>query len=129
MRLPQKTANELEREELMDIVQKNVKDCYQCLKCSAGCPLTAYMDYYPHQIMQLAKMDMYDKILDCKTLKVCATCLACSSRCPRDLEPAKVMEGFRVIGLRKRDEGKVDISNPNNVPRQALISSMRKFRR
>lgn len=129
MRLPKKTANELEKEELMNITKKDAKDCYQCLKCSAGCPLTEYMDYYPHQIMQLAKLGLYSKIFSSKTLDVCATCLACSSRCPRDIEPAKVMEGFRVMKSRRRDEGRVEVKNPVNVPRQALISSMRKFRR
>ncbi|WP_350342859.1 4Fe-4S dicluster domain-containing protein [Proteinivorax tanatarense] len=129
MRFPTKTASIKEQEELADIIQKNVKDCYQCLKCSAGCPLTEHMDYYPHQVMLLAKMDLYKKVFDSKTLWVCASCLACSSRCPRDLEPAKVMEGLRAMIIRKRGEGNVEVVNPKGVPRQALISSMRKLRR
>ncbi|WP_353893981.1 4Fe-4S dicluster domain-containing protein [Proteinivorax hydrogeniformans] len=129
MRFPTKTASIKEQQELADIIQKNVKDCYQCLKCSAGCPLTEHMDYYPHQVMLLAKMDLYEKIFNSKTLWVCASCLACSSRCPRDLEPAKVMEGLRTMIIRKRGEGNVEVVNPKGVPRQALISSMRKLRR
>ncbi|ACB86218.1 4Fe-4S dicluster domain-containing protein [Natranaerobius thermophilus] len=129
MRFPTKTANNREHEELMDITQKNVKDCYQCMKCSAGCPLTEYMDYYPHQIMLRAKMGLYDQVFNSKTLWVCASCMACSSRCPRDLEPAKIMEGFRAMLLRERDQGKVEILDTKGVPRQALIASMRKFRR
>jgi len=129
VRFPTKTASTGQTEELMDIVQKNVKDCYQCLKCSAGCPLTAHMDYYPHQVMFLAKMDLYHKIIESKSLWVCASCMACSSRCPRDLEPAKIMEGFRTMLLREREQGRVEVTNPKGVPRQALISSMRKLRR
>ncbi|WP_158212294.1 4Fe-4S dicluster domain-containing protein [Natranaerobius trueperi] len=129
MRFPTKTASNNEREEFNDIVQKNVKDCYQCLKCSSGCPLTAHMDYYPHQVMLLAKMGLFDQIFESKTLWVCASCLACSSRCPRDLEPAKIMEGFRTMILRDRDQGNVEILDTRKVPRQALIASMRKFRR
>jgi heterodisulfide reductase subunit C len=127
MRFPAETADARERDELADIVRKNVKDCYQCLKCSSGCPLAAHMDYYPHQVMLLAKMDLYQRIFDCKSVWVCASCMACSSRCPRDLEPAKIMEGFRAMMLRERNQGDKPAVNAKGMPRQALISSMRKL--
>ncbi|MGE5254876.1 MAG: heterodisulfide reductase subunit C, partial [Planctomycetaceae bacterium] len=30
-----------------------VQDCYQCQKCSAGCPVAFAMDYKPNQVMQM----------------------------------------------------------------------------
>lgn len=129
MRFPQKRASKAEKEELMYITQKDVKDCYQCMKCSSGCPFIKEMDYKPHQMILMAKLGLYDKILESKSLWICASCLTCSSRCPRDIEPAKIIEGFRVMLLRDKDQSKVQPIHKNGVPRQALIASMRKFRR
>ena len=34
----------------------SVTACYQCKKCSAGCPLTFAMDFYPDQVIRLARV-------------------------------------------------------------------------
>ena len=36
----------------------NVQDCYQCQKCSAGCPVAFAMDYKPNQVMQMVLLGM-----------------------------------------------------------------------
>ena len=126
MRLPQNTADQNTVEELKDITGADIDDCYQCLKCTAGCPFVNYMDYYPHQIMLYARMRMFDRIAQSKTLWICASCLACSSRCPRDLDPAQVMEGIRIMLLRERDNNELEFLNPKGMPRQAIMAYMRK---
>jgi heterodisulfide reductase subunit C len=129
MRFPQKTAGRNEKEELMSITQKDAKDCYQCMKCSSGCPYINEMDYKPHQIIFMIKLGLYDKVLQSKSLWVCASCMACSSRCPQDIEPAKIFEGLRAMILREKDQSRARLTHKRGVPRQALIATMRKFRR
>lgn len=129
MRFPQKTASRREKEELLYITQKEVKDCYQCMKCSSGCPFIEQMDYKPHQMMLLTKLGLFDKVLQSESLWVCASCMTCSSRCPRDIEPARIIEGFRAMVLREKDQSKVELIQKTGLPRQALIASMRKFER
>jgi len=129
MRFPEKTASSSQREELREMTGKEVKDCYQCMKCSAGCPMASHMDLLPHQMMQLAKLGLQEEINNSKSIWICASCLACSSRCPRDLEPATVMEGFRVRLLRETPNSELVCEGDLNVPRQAMIASMRKNRR
>ena len=34
-----------------------VHDCYQCGKCSAGCPVVSWMDYTPNQIVRMVQSD------------------------------------------------------------------------
>lgn len=126
MEFPQKTADPKDLEELKDITGADIDDCYQCLKCTAGCPFTDYMDYYPHQVMLLAKLRLFDKILQSKTLWICASCLACTARCPRDLDPARVMEGLRVMTIRERENENVQFLEYKGVPRQAIMAFMRK---
>ncbi len=129
MRFPQKVAGKDEQAELASITQKDVMGCYQCMKCSSGCPFVDQMDYKPHQLILLAKLGLFDRVLNSRSLWVCASCLTCSSRCPQDVEPAKVIEGFRAMALREQRRDKVQAVHRPGLPRQALIASMRKYRR
>jgi heterodisulfide reductase subunit C len=76
----------------------DVTHCYQCGKCTAGCPMTRYMDLMPHQVMRLVQLgddSSADKALRCATLWSCAGCLTCTQRCPKELDPAAVMDVLR----------------------------------
>jgi heterodisulfide reductase subunit C len=72
--------------------------CYQCGKCSAGCPMTRHMDLMPHQVMRLVQIGgaaAEEKLLRCAALWSCAGCLTCTQRCPNELDPAAVMDALR----------------------------------
>jgi heterodisulfide reductase subunit C len=76
----------------------DVARCYQCGKCTAGCPMTKYMDLMPHQIMRLVQIGgapAEEKVLGCAALWSCAGCLTCTQRCPKELDPAAVMDALR----------------------------------
>ena len=79
----------------------HVQDCYQCQKCSAGCPVVFAMDYKPNQIMQMVSLGMKERVLNCKTIWVCASCYTCSTRCPNDIDIAGVMDRLRQAALRE----------------------------
>jgi heterodisulfide reductase subunit C len=78
----------------------NIQDCYQCQKCSAGCPVAFAMDYKPNQIMQMVSLGMKERVLSSKTIWVCASCYTCSTRCPNDIDIAGVMDWLRQSALR-----------------------------
>jgi len=81
--------------------------CYQCGKCTAGCPMAAYMDLTPNQVMRLVQIGdagATEKILGCKAIWSCAGCLTCTQRCPKELDPAAVMDALRQMSYR---QGKV----------------------
>ena len=52
----------------------NLKDCYQCGKCSAGCPMARGMDLMPRQIVHYLQLGMMTPILKSKTIWLCAAC-------------------------------------------------------
>ncbi len=79
----------------------HVQDCYQCQKCSAGCPVVFAMDYKPNQIMQMISLGMKERVLSSKTIWVCASCYMCSTRCPNDIDIAGVMDRLRQAALRE----------------------------
>ena len=76
--------------------------CFQCSKCSAGCPVVSFMDYKPHQVIQMVNLGMADDLLSCRTIWVCASCYSCSTRCPNDVDVARVMDLLRQTALRQK---------------------------
>ncbi len=79
----------------------NAQDCYQCQKCSAGCPVAFAMDYRPNQVMQMISLGLKERLLISKTIWVCASCYTCTTRCPNDIDIAGVMDALRQEATRK----------------------------
>ena len=89
-----------------------VSACYQCKKCSSGCPVTFAMDYLPNQILHMIQMGLKDEVLKSATIWVCASCETCTTRCPNDIDIAGIMDTMRRESLKsglKTREKKVPI--------------------
>jgi len=80
---------------------QNPGQCFQCMKCTGGCPFQFTMDYPPSQIMRMLQDGLIDEVLNSFTIWTCATCSTCTTRCPRDIDIAKLMDTLRVIAYRK----------------------------
>lgn len=72
-------------------------DCYQCGKCSAGCPIDYAMDLGPRQIMRSIQLGLKKEVMQSTTIWLCVSCETCSSRCPAKIDIAKVMESLRIL--------------------------------
>ena len=69
--------------------------CYQCGKCSNGCPVTFAMDYLPHQLIRMLQLGLTEEVLGSKTIWVCASCETCYTRCPNEIEISKLMDDLK----------------------------------
>jgi len=83
---------------------EKVSTCYQCYKCTAGCPVVADMDIYPHRVIRHIILGNRDVVLKSKTIWTCLQCVTCSVRCPNDIDVARVFDALRKISVR---EGKM----------------------
>jgi heterodisulfide reductase subunit C len=110
---------------------QNLLACYQCGKCSAGCPAVSEMDILPNQIIRFAQLGFKDELLKSKAIWICASCFTCNARCPKGINIAEVIEALRQILLRKREDHlkveKLTNKQKEDVPPIAIVSSMRKF--
>ncbi|MFC2071034.1 4Fe-4S dicluster domain-containing protein [Chloroflexota bacterium] len=110
---------------------QNLNLCYQCGKCSAGCPMSSVMDLLPNQVMRLVQLGLEEDIGNSKTIWLCASCLTCTIRCPKGVDISRVMEALRLITLRKNEDF-VELSSipPETIaemPQIALVSGFRKL--
>lgn len=76
-------------------------DCYQCGKCTAGCPMAQNMDLMPRQVIRYLQLGLYDEAVNSKAPWVCATCSTCSARCPHEVKIAEIMEAVRQEAARE----------------------------
>ncbi|RLB07843.1 MAG: heterodisulfide reductase [Deltaproteobacteria bacterium] len=74
---------------------EKVSLCYQCNKCSSGCPVTFAMDFPPHVLLRMVQLGLKEKVLGSLTPWVCASCETCTTRCPNGIDIARVMDTLR----------------------------------
>ena len=83
--------------------------CYQCGKCSSGCPLAEEMDLLPHQVIRLVQLGQIGEVLRSGAIWLCASCETCSVRCPKGIDVRGVMDALRRIaykeGIKPKDPG------------------------
>lgn len=116
---------------IKDISLQKIMNCYQCGKCTAGCPVADHMDIVPNEMVRLVMLGEIEKLLSSKAIWLCTSCFQCGTRCPKGIEVHRIFEALRSIALR---EGKnyTDIEKlPDEVldamPQQAIIAGFRKF--
>jgi heterodisulfide reductase subunit C len=118
-------------EKVQELSGQNLLACYQCGKCSAGCPAISEMDILPNQIIRYAQLGLKEELLASKAIWICASCLTCNARCPKGINIAEVIEALRQILLRNREDhlklDKLTDKEKEDLPPIALICSMRKF--
>jgi len=119
--------------QIEKISDQTLLACYQCGKCSAGCPMAAHMDVLPNQMIRMAQLGMQKQLLATNAIWMCVSCLTCNSRCPKGIRIAEVFEALRRIALRagqRDDHLKIMELTPEArsvLPPIATISAMRKL--
>ena len=86
-------------QEVIDKSGQNIKLCYQCMKCFAGCTMAEYMEKKPNGIIRLIQYGEKDKVLKNKDLWYCVSCKKCGTRCPNDIDMSAVFDTLREMSL------------------------------
>jgi heterodisulfide reductase subunit C len=79
----------------------DVQACYQCGRCSSGCPIGDYFDLNVMEVVRLAAYGQEERLLQSHTIWLCAACETCATRCPNEIEIAELMDVLRELALRK----------------------------
>lgn len=128
------SARSLKTEDLRRLAEisgEAVATCYQCGKCSAGCPMAADADVPPHGVIRLVQLGQLEEAMSCTTIWLCAACRCCASRCPRGVDLPGLMESLRAMVLRQGTPAlhasQIPAEVLGRVPQQALVSGFRKL--
>jgi heterodisulfide reductase subunit C len=73
----------------------SVRRCFQCGKCSAGCPMRSFMEHPPNRIVRLLQLGQFERVLAGRSIWFCASCETCSTRCPNKVDLAAIMDALR----------------------------------
>jgi heterodisulfide reductase subunit C len=87
--------------EIEAISGENANLCFQCMKCTTGCPVSAYMDYQPAQIIHAIRLGQEELVMQSATPWLCASCQTCTTRCPQGVDIAGLMDAVRILAQRR----------------------------
>ena len=87
------------RHQIAELSGHDVNLCYQCSKCSSGCPMADWMDLKTAQVMHSIRLGRLDSVLNSKAIWLCVGCETCTQRCPQKAEPAAAMNACRTLAL------------------------------
>jgi heterodisulfide reductase subunit C len=86
---------------LESLAQTKLADCYQCGKCTAGCPRSAHMDKTPNQLIRMVQLGDVDAALKTDAIWQCVSCETCTARCPKNVDCAAVIDALRQVSYER----------------------------
>ena len=80
----------------------NIRKCYACGTCSAGCPVTSIDDTYNcRTIIRQILFGMREEVLKSEAIWLCLMCYRCYARCPQQVNFTDIMRALRHMAVRE----------------------------
>ena len=84
-----------------------VSTCYQCRKCSAGCPVARHMDFAPHRLHRMVQYGSRDEVLSGSSIWLCVGCETCGARCPNGIRTSRVADALKQMAARHKIRSRI----------------------
>ncbi len=75
--------------------------CYQCKRCSAGCPVARHAGLHPAQVMRAVQLGLTDLVFADRFIWLCTGCQTCSTRCPQGIDVAAVIDELKIMAYER----------------------------
>lgn len=80
---------------------ENVKRCFACGTCAAGCPITDIDEKYNSRtIIRQILFGMRQEVLSSPTIWLCLICYRCYTRCPQKVNFTDIMRILRYLAVK-----------------------------
>jgi len=74
--------------------------CFQCAKCSAGCPVSDKVNIQIHEVMRMLVFGLKE-VLQTDMVWLCTTCYTCQERCPQGIDITDILFGLKNMAYKK----------------------------
>lgn len=115
---------------LIDVVKEmshvDLSLCYQCKKCSSGCPVAGLTESTPSEVVRRLQLGAGKEVLDSDIIWLCLSCETCYSRCPMQIDIASVFDTLRMLAIAERasiPEGNAPLFN------RSFLNTVKRFGR
>jgi heterodisulfide reductase subunit C2 len=79
----------------------NIRKCFACGTCAAGCPVTNVDEEYNcRAIIRKILFGMREEVLKSREIWLCMMCYRCSARCPQEVNFTDIMRALRHMAVR-----------------------------
>jgi heterodisulfide reductase subunit C len=82
---------------------ENIRRCFACGTCAAGCPITEVdPNYSPRKIIRQVLFGLREEVLASPLIWYCLVCYRCYARCPQKVNFTDVMRALRYLAVKGR---------------------------
>jgi len=89
-------------DQVSELSRQNVRRCYYCLRCTAGCPAAYAMGAGPAQMLKMVQLGQKDALLRSAGIWLCIGCETCGARCPNQIHAGAVIDALRQIAIAEK---------------------------
>ncbi len=117
-------------EEILSQTGAGIKHCYQCGRCTGICPISEIdPNYNPRKILQLAALEISDKVLPSSAIWKCASCYLCNENCPQNVRVKDIIDSIRSIAGEEANKGKLELKDLRAFYETEVLKSIEKYGR
>jgi heterodisulfide reductase subunit C len=112
--------------QVREISGVDLSVCYQCKRCTSGCPVSAMAQCPPAEVMRRLHLGAGDELLASDIVWMCVSCETCSARCPMGIDVAAVMDALRKLA---RQQGATKVEGHVPLFNRAFLKTVQLFGR
>jgi len=81
---------------------ENLKACFACGVCTAGCPVSEIDERYnPRKIIRMVILGMRKEVLSADMIWLCSLCYTCYAHCPQNVKFTDIMGVLRDMAVKE----------------------------
>ncbi|MFQ6035083.1 MAG: 4Fe-4S dicluster domain-containing protein [Sedimentisphaerales bacterium] len=85
---------------------ENIRRCFACGTCAAGCPVTDVdSEYNCRRIIRQILLGMREEVLSSPLIWLCLVCYRCYVRCPQQVNFTDIMRVLRYLAVKEKRVG------------------------